>query len=94
MFKKLFAIALVMSLTACGTLVGAGAGGYAGNQFGSGSRKAAATAAGVVGAAYWVTPLLATNIRSNPLDEFAGLAEQFAETPTLRDSVRRVAPMT
>jgi len=32
-----------------GTLVGAGAGGYVGNQFGKGSGKTAATAAGVVG---------------------------------------------
>ena len=36
-------------LAGCGTLVGAGAGGYVGNQFGHGSGKAAATAAGVVG---------------------------------------------
>jgi outer membrane lipoprotein SlyB len=36
-------------LSGCGTLVGAGAGGLAGNQFGSGSGKTAATAAGVIG---------------------------------------------
>jgi len=36
-------------LAGCGTLVGAGAGGYVGNQFGHGSGKTAATAAGVVG---------------------------------------------
>jgi len=35
----------------CGTLVAAGAGGYAGSQFGEGSGKAAATAGGVVGGA-------------------------------------------
>ena len=38
-----------MLLSGCGTLVGAGAGGYAGNQFGKGSGKDAATAAGVIG---------------------------------------------
>ena len=36
-------------LSGCGTLVGAGAGGVAGNQFGKGKGKGAATAAGVVG---------------------------------------------
>jgi len=36
-------------LSGCGTLVGAGAGGLAGNQFGKGSGKDAATAAGVIG---------------------------------------------
>ncbi|HWG80448.1 MAG TPA: glycine zipper 2TM domain-containing protein [Stellaceae bacterium] len=38
-----------MLLSGCGTLVGAGAGGLAGNQFGKGKGKGAATAAGVVG---------------------------------------------
>jgi uncharacterized protein YcfJ len=42
-------VALVLMLSSCGTLVGAGAGGLAGNQFGHGSGKTAATAAGVVG---------------------------------------------
>jgi outer membrane lipoprotein SlyB len=37
-------IALMAMLSACGTMVGA----YAGNQFGSGSGKAAATAGGAV----------------------------------------------
>ena len=36
-------------LSGCGTLVGAGAGGLAGNQFGKGSGKTAATAVGVIG---------------------------------------------
>ena len=36
-------------LSGCGTLVGAGAGGLAGNQLGKGKGKDAATAAGVVG---------------------------------------------
>ena len=49
MLHRLFAIALILSLSGCGTLLGAGAGGYAGNQFGKGSGKTAATAAGVVG---------------------------------------------
>jgi len=39
----------ILSLAGCGTLVGAGAGGYVGNQFGKGQGKAAATAAGAVG---------------------------------------------
>ena len=42
---------LALLLSGCGTLVGAGAGGLAGNQFGHGSGKAAATAGGVVGGA-------------------------------------------
>jgi osmotically inducible lipoprotein OsmB len=47
---RLFSVlGLVLLLSGCGTLVGAGAGGYAGNQFGKGSGKTAATAAGVVG---------------------------------------------
>jgi uncharacterized protein YcfJ len=48
---RMFAILGVMALllSGCGTLVGAGAGGLAGNQFGKGSGKTAATAAGVVG---------------------------------------------
>jgi len=40
---------VALMLSACGTLLGAGAGGYAGNQFGHGSGKTAATAAGVIG---------------------------------------------
>ena len=42
-------IGMLALLAGCGTLVGAGAGGYAGNQFGHGSGKTAATAAGVIG---------------------------------------------
>jgi len=42
-------LSLLIMLGGCGTLVGAGAGGYAGNQFGHGKGKDAATAAGVVG---------------------------------------------
>lgn len=47
------AIAMIALLTlgACGTMVGAGVGGLAGNQFGKGKGKTAATAAGVVGGA-------------------------------------------
>lgn len=37
---------MVLFLGACGTLVGAGAGAYAGNQFGHGSGKTAATIGG------------------------------------------------
>ena len=40
---------LLLVLGGCGTLVGAAAGGAVGNQFGHGSGKDAATAAGVVG---------------------------------------------
>jgi outer membrane lipoprotein SlyB len=47
MLVMLSVVALVLS--GCGTLVGAGAGGLAGNQFGKGKGKDAATAAGVVG---------------------------------------------
>lgn len=39
----------LLLLSGCGTLVGAGAGGLAGNQFGKGSGKDAATAVGVIG---------------------------------------------
>ena len=39
---------LGLLVSGCGTLVGAGAGGLAGNQFGKGSGKDAATAAGVI----------------------------------------------
>lgn len=42
-------LGMLLTLVACGTLVGAGAGGYAGNQIGKGSGKDAATAAGVIG---------------------------------------------
>ncbi|HWI27612.1 MAG TPA: glycine zipper 2TM domain-containing protein [Stellaceae bacterium] len=42
-------LGLMAMLGGCGTLVGAGAGGLAGNQFGHGSGKTAATAAGVIG---------------------------------------------
>jgi outer membrane lipoprotein SlyB len=47
------ALALISLLTldACGTLVGAGAGGLAGSQFGKGDGKTAATVGGVVGGA-------------------------------------------
>ena len=47
--RILTVLSVLLMLAGCGTLVGAGAGGYVGNQFGSGSGKAAATAAGVVG---------------------------------------------
>jgi outer membrane lipoprotein SlyB len=47
--RILATLGLIMMLAGCGTLVGAGAGGYAGNQFGKGDGKTAATAAGVVG---------------------------------------------
>lgn len=45
--KIIMACALLTMLAACGTVVGAGAGAYAGNQLGHGS--AGATAAGAVG---------------------------------------------
>jgi uncharacterized protein YcfJ len=48
-FLKTVSLVSLVALAGCGTLVGAGAGGLAGNQFGHGSGKAAATAAGVVG---------------------------------------------
>ena len=47
--RLLAMIGLVLMLAGCGTMVGAGAGGLAGNQFGHGSGKAATTAAGVIG---------------------------------------------
>ncbi len=47
--RILTVLSVVLMLGGCGTLVGAGAGGYVGNQFGHGSGKTAATAAGVVG---------------------------------------------
>ena len=48
LLKTLSLLSLVV-LAGCGTLVGAGAGGYAGNQFGHGSGKTAATVGGIVG---------------------------------------------
>ena len=48
-FLKTVSLLSLVVLAGCGTLVGAGAGGYVGNQFGHGSGKSAATAAGVVG---------------------------------------------
>lgn len=39
---------LLLLLSGCGTLVGAGAGAYGGNQIGSGSGKTAATVGGAV----------------------------------------------
>lgn len=45
------ALISLLALDACGTLVGAGAGGLAGNQFGKGKGKTAATVGGVVGGA-------------------------------------------
>ena len=48
-FLKTLSLLSLVVLAGCGTLVGAGAGGYVGNQFGHGSGKTAATAAGVVG---------------------------------------------
>jgi outer membrane lipoprotein SlyB len=48
-FLKVMSVLSVFALAGCGTLVGAGAGGLAGNQFGHGSGKTAATAAGVIG---------------------------------------------
>ncbi|HWI28884.1 MAG TPA: glycine zipper 2TM domain-containing protein [Stellaceae bacterium] len=47
--RFLLVASFALMLSACGTLVGAGAGGLAGNQFGHGSGKTAATAAGVIG---------------------------------------------
>lgn len=47
--RFLLVASFALMLCACGTLVGAGAGGLAGNQFGHGSGKTAATAAGVIG---------------------------------------------
>jgi outer membrane lipoprotein SlyB len=47
--RILAVLGLALTLAGCGTLVGAGAGGYVGNQFGKGNGKTAATAAGVVG---------------------------------------------
>jgi outer membrane lipoprotein SlyB len=48
-FKMLAVLAVIFSLGGCGTMVGAGAGGLAGNQFGKGTGKTAATIGGVVG---------------------------------------------
>ena len=48
-FLKIVSLLSLFALMGCGTLVGAGAGGLAGNQFGKGSGKTAATAAGVIG---------------------------------------------
>ena len=48
-FLRTASLLTLVALAGCGTLVGAGAGGLAGNQFGHGSGKAAATAAGVIG---------------------------------------------
>jgi uncharacterized protein YcfJ len=48
-FLKIASLLGLFALMGCGTLVGAGAGGLAGNQFGKGSGKTAATAAGVIG---------------------------------------------
>ena len=45
-FLKTLSLLSLVVLAGCGTLVGAGAGGLAGNQFGHGSGKTAATAAG------------------------------------------------
>lgn len=42
-------ILIIAALAGCGTLVGAGAGGYAGSQFGKGSGNTAATVGGIVG---------------------------------------------
>ena len=46
-----FAFALPIGLGACAETVGAGAGAYAGNQFGHGSGKTAATVGGAVAGA-------------------------------------------
>jgi uncharacterized protein YcfJ len=48
MMRSVAILAMVLLVSACGTMVGAGAGGYVGNQFGSGSGKTAATVGGVV----------------------------------------------
>jgi uncharacterized protein YcfJ len=48
-YVKIVSLLSMFALMGCGTLVGAGAGGLAGNQFGKGSGKTAATAAGVIG---------------------------------------------
>jgi outer membrane lipoprotein SlyB len=47
--RVLSLLCIVLMLGGCGTLLGAGAGGYAGNQIGKGKGKTAATAAGVIG---------------------------------------------
>lgn len=44
-------VVLPLGLAACAETIGAGAGAYAGNQFGKGEGKTAATAAGAVGGA-------------------------------------------
>ncbi|GIL38083.1 glycine zipper 2TM domain-containing protein [Roseiterribacter gracilis] len=44
-------VALPLTLAACAETIGAGAGAYAGNQFGKGEGKTAATVAGGVGGA-------------------------------------------
>ncbi len=48
-FLRVVSLVTLFALMGCGTLVGAGAGGLAGNQFGKGKGKDAATAAGVIG---------------------------------------------
>jgi outer membrane lipoprotein SlyB len=50
--RFLSVIGLVMLLSGCGTLVGAGAGGLVGNQFGKGSGKTAATLGGIAAGGY------------------------------------------
>ena len=47
--QSLSLVCIVPTLNGCGTLLGAGAGGYAGHQVGKGKGKTAATAAGVIG---------------------------------------------
>jgi hypothetical protein len=49
--RRAAVVIVVIALSGCGTLIGAGAGGYVGNQFGKGSGKGAATAGGVIGGA-------------------------------------------
>jgi len=46
------AVLLPLGLCACAETIGAGAGAYAGNQFGKGSGKTAATIGGALGGAF------------------------------------------
>ena len=50
--RILSVVAMVLMLSGCGTLLGAGAGGLVGNQFGKGSGKTAATLGGIAAGGY------------------------------------------
>jgi uncharacterized protein YcfJ len=50
--RILTVLALTVMLSGCGTLLGAGAGGLVGNQFGKGSGKTAATLGGIAAGGY------------------------------------------